>query len=70
MNKVWNDVIQETLIVRNNDDCILGTLKLVDSSRHYAQGINIQTGIRFIQDCEPRLKDGHLQNLISFLFAA
>ena len=43
---------------------------MVHAVGNYSQSINIQTGIGFVQNREPRFQHGHLQNLVSLLLTA
>ena len=49
---------------------VVGAAQLVDAGGDNAQSINIQAGIRFIEDGQLWFQDRHLEDFIAFFFAA
>ena len=68
MYNIRFDIIKQTLVVSNNDCACFRSFQFVHSFRNNTERINIQTGVRFIKDTQPRFLHGHLKDLVPFLF--
>src|SRR5215475_6269625 len=66
MDEVGHDVIEQTLIVRDQQKRAIGAPHGVHASGDNLQGVDIETRIRFIENAEARFEDGHLKNLVAF----
>ena len=49
---------------------VVRPVQFVHALRHNFQCVDVEAGIRFIQDGQLRFEHGHLENLVAFLFAA
>ena len=67
MDHVRLDIIQQTLVVRDHDSRILWRTKLVDTICHDAEGIDIQTAIRLIENRQLRFEHCHLEDFVPLL---
>src|SRR6266478_4722151 len=70
MHVVRNDVIQQALIVRDQDDRSLRRAQRVYAVGDELQRIDVESGIRLVEDGKPRLEHEHLQDLVAVIFAA
>ena len=70
MHDVGFDVVQEPLIVRDDDGRCLRRLQLVHSVGNDAEGVDVQSAIRLVEDRELRLEHRHLEYLVPLLLPA
>src|SRR5262249_12438532 len=70
VQEVGNDVVQESLIVRDDQHRSLRRAERVDSRSDGAQSVDVQSRVGLIQNRERRLQDGHLEDLVPLLLAA
>src|SRR6266850_3264485 len=70
VHKVWNDILQEPLIMRNHQLRIVAASELVYSFGDNSQRVDVEAGIGLVEHGQFRLEDGHLKNLVLLLFAA
>src|SRR5665213_2010818 len=69
VHEVGNDVIEEPLIVRDDDCRIVRATQCVHATSHDAECIDVETGIRFVENRELGLQHRHLQNLVALFLA-
>ena len=69
MHDVWRDVVQQPLIVCHDQEGALRVAELIHSLSNRSQRVDVQTRIGLVQNREPWLEDGELQNLVTLLFA-
>ena len=67
---VWNDVVQQALIVGDDDERAVLPPERVDACRHRLQRVDVEPGVRLVQHREPGLEHRHLENLVPLLLAA
>src|SRR6266511_5187994 len=70
VHDVRDDVVEETLVVRHDEHRPGRTAHRVDSARDEAQGVDVQAGVRLVEDAELRLEDRHLEHRVLLLLAA
>ena len=70
MHKVGSDLVEQSLVVRDQQRGVLSVGQLIHTTSHDPKRINIETGIGFIKDRNNRLQQRHLQNFIALLFSA
>src|SRR5689334_2104841 len=70
MYKIWNNIVEQTLIVRDDDEGSLLCPQLVDAVRHRAQRVDIEPRIRLVENAENRLEHRELEDLVSLLLTA
>ena len=64
------DVIQHTLIVGDYQRAHIGSGQRIHTICNDTQRVNIQAGVGFIENRNPRLQNSHLQYFSALLFAA
>ena len=69
MDVIGRDLIEQTLIVGDQQRGVIRCGQLVHTASHDAQGIDVQAGIRFIEDGHHGVQQGHLENLIALLLS-
>ena len=70
MHHVRFDVVQQPLIVRDHDITVFRRPELIHTFRHDTQSVDVQSGVRFIEDAQTRFQHGHLEYLVALLLAA
>ena len=70
MDEIRHDVVQQPLVMRDDQLRRVGTLQFIHAGGNDFQRVNVQAGIRFVENGEPRLQHGHLENLVALLLAA
>src|SRR5882672_6634020 len=70
MHKLRHYVIEQALIMRHENDGVFRVVKLIDTTGDDSQGIDIQTGISFVENREPGFEHSHLQNLVALFLAS
>ena len=70
MDHVGYDVVQKPLVVRNNHKTCLGRAKAIDPLSDNAQGVDVEAGIRFVQNGKTGLQHGHLKNFVALFLTA
>ena len=70
MHIVGRDVIQDALIVRyQHDGAVIGA-ELIYAVGHDTQGVDVQAGVRLVEQRQRRFEQGELQYLIALFLAA
>ena len=64
------DVVQHALVMRDEQNPEVRPNELVHAHRHRFQGVDVETGVRLVQDCDLGLEDGELQDLVLLLLPA
>ena len=64
------NVVEQTLIMRDQQRGPVRRLQGIHALGHDAQGINVQARVGFVQNGQARIQDCHLQDLITLLFTA
>ncbi len=67
---VGHDVVEQTLVVRDQDDRVVLRGELVDAAGDDPQRVDVEAGIGLVEDREPRLEQRHLQDFVALLLAA
>src|SRR3989475_3412916 len=67
---IRNDVVQQPLVVRDDDDAALGAPERVDAVRDYPERVDVEARVGLIHDGELRLQHRHLENLVALLLSA
>src|SRR2546429_3240044 len=67
VDDVRNDVVEQTLVVRDDEHRPLRATHRVDAVRHEPQGIDVESGVGLVEDAEFRLEDRHLEHLVLLL---
>src|SRR3981189_155565 len=70
MHHVRDDIIEQTLVVRDDHEGALGRTQPVDALGHNLERIDVEPGIGLVEHAEPRLQERHLQDFVSLLLAA
>src|SRR3989442_6129342 len=70
VDDVRHDVVEQTLVVRDDEHRPLRAAHRVDTVRHEPQGVDVESGIGLVEDAEFRLEDRHLEHLVLLLLAA
>src|SRR5690606_24317807 len=70
VHAVRNDMLEQTLIVRNDDHGAIWRTQRVHAFRNDLQRIDVETGIGFVEDAKAWLQKLHLQNFSALLFTA
>jgi len=53
-------VIQEALVVGDDDGRVVGTAKLVDTFGNDSEGVDVESRVSLVENCETRREHGHL----------
>ena len=61
--------LQQPVVVGDDDARRLGGLQLVDALGYDTHGIDVQTGVRLVEDAQLGLQHRHLEDFIAFLLA-
>ena len=56
--------------MRDDELRVVRPLQFIHAFGHDLQRVDVETGIRFIQDGQLRFEHGHLKNLVAFLLTA
>src|SRR5438477_12056278 len=70
MDKIGNDVLKQALVMSDDQLGIVGPLELIDAYSDDAKSVDIEAGIRLIENGELRFQDGHLENFVLLFLAA
>src|SRR3712207_8095566 len=70
VDEVGDDVVEQALVVRDEDDGVLGRAQAVDAVGDDAQGVDVEPRAGLVEDGELRLQHRHLENLVALLLAA
>ena len=70
MYRIGFDIVQQSLVVGNDHSTGFRSLEFIETIGHNAQGIYIQTGVRFVQNGKSRFQHRHLEYLVTLLFTA
>src|SRR5690606_22018898 len=70
MYVVWSDVVQKTLIVRDNQKSAFFAAHSVDSSGYDFQRVDIQPRVDLVKNCDTRLQHHHLKNFVALFLTA
>ncbi|OPZ82902.1 MAG: hypothetical protein BWY75_03225 [bacterium ADurb.Bin425] len=70
MHKVGLDIVEHALIVGDEQDCCFIGGQGVYPFRYSLEGVDIETGIGFIEYSQTWFEQGKLQYFEAFLFAA
>src|SRR6185503_13569788 len=70
MHEVGGDVVEQALVVRDQQDAELRVEHCVDTLGDDPQGIDVEAGVRLIEDRDLRLENRHLEHLQTLLLAA
>jgi hypothetical protein len=67
---IRHDVIEQTLVVGDQHHGALRVAQAVHAHRDDLERIDVEPGVRFIENRELRLEHEHLQDLVALLLAA
>src|SRR6185369_211687 len=70
VHNVGDDVVEEALVVRDQHHRPLRRAELVHAGSNDAQGVDVEAGVRLVQDGQGRIQDRHLEDLVALLLAA
>ena len=70
MHHIGLDIVEQALVVGDDDGRCLGSLQLVYSLGHDAQGIDVEARVGLVEDAEAGLQHGHLEDLVLLLLTA
>src|SRR5208282_2335734 len=70
MHTVGLEVLEDTLVVRDHEYPRVRAVELRDGLSDRANGVDVESGIRLVEDREQRMERGHLEDLDPLLFAA
>jgi len=70
MHTIRHDVVQESLIVRDDEHGAVRSAQRVHALGHDAYGIDVEAGIRLVEHAKGRFKQSHLQDFVALLLAA
>src|SRR5262249_9052987 len=70
MNEVWLYVVEQSLVMGDDNNRPVFAPQRIHTLRYNSQRINVEPGIRFVEDGKLRLQYRHLENLVSLLLAA
>src|SRR2546425_1927560 len=70
VDDVRYDVVEQTLVVRDDEHRPLRASHRVDAVRHEPQGVDVESGVGLVEDAEFRLEDRHLEHLVLLFLAA
>src|SRR5205823_3348978 len=66
----WNHVVEQALVVGHDEHRARRAAHRIDPVRDEAQRVDVEAGVRFVEDAELRLEDRHLEDLVFLLLAA
>ena len=69
MHNIRFDIIEQTLVVGDDNRTGFGSLQFIYPFGHNTERIDIQSGIRFIENAQTRFQHCHLKNLVPFLLS-
>ena len=69
MDEVGDDVVEQTLVVRDDHEGVVGLMQLVDAMGHDAQGVDVEARVGLVEDGEAGFQHGHLEDLVFLLLA-
>jgi len=69
VDHVGSDVVEQTLVVGDEQDAQARVEHRVDALGHDPQRVDVEPGVRLIEDRKPRLEDRELQDFVALLFA-
>src|SRR5262249_18301506 len=70
VKEVWDDVIEQPLVVRHDDHRALWSTQGIHAGGDDAQGVDIESRVGLVQNREGRVEDRHLEDLVPLLLAA
>jgi hypothetical protein len=70
MHKVGHDVVEQPLIVCHHNRGVVGTLECVHPARDDAQGIDVESRVRLVENGQLGLEHRHLQDFVALFLAA
>src|SRR5579885_3236990 len=70
VHDIGHDVVQQALVMRDQDDGAIRTAQVVDAAGDDLERVDVEAGVGFIEDGEPRLQHRHLEDLVALLLAA
>ena len=70
MHEVGHDVVEQTLVVRDDERRVVRVLQRVHAVRDDLERVDVEAGISLVEDGEPRFEHGHLEDFVALLFAA
>ena len=70
MDEIRLDVIQQALIVGDEQNGAVRAAQAVGAVGDDFQGVDVQAGIGFIHQRQPRIAHRHLENFVALLFPA
>src|SRR5882724_2142311 len=60
MDDVGDDELENSLVVGDDEDCVIGAAEGCGALGDGAEGIDVQAGIGLVHEGEARVHDGHL----------
>ena len=63
------DVVQKALVMRHENHSLFGRHNVIDSVCHDAEGVNVEAGVRFVEETHLRIENRHLEDFVALLFA-
>ena len=70
VHEVGDDVVEQALVVRDDDERAIGGAHRVDALRDDLQRVDVEAGVGLVEDRQPRLEHGHVEDLVALLLAA
>src|ERR1051326_1976028 len=70
VHAVGLDVLEETLVMRDQDDRAAGIAQAVDAGRDHAQRVDVEAAVGLVQDRQLRFQHRHLEDLVALFLAA
>ena len=70
MHGVRHDVVENTLVMGNDEETAAWRSQRIDAIGDHPQGVDVEAGIGFIENCESRLQQRHLENIHALFLAA
>src|SRR5215207_297123 len=67
VHEVRHNVVEQTLVVGDDDDCAVRAPESVDTVRYDAERVDVEPGIGLVEDCQARFEHGHLEDLVALL---
>ena len=67
MDVIRDEVTEQALIVRDDEDCVMFAAEGIDAIGDDAQRVDVQSRICLVEDGQIRIEHGHLEDLVPLL---
>ena len=70
MDEIRLHIVEQAFVMRHQNDGAIRCAQVVDPAGNNAQGVDVESRIRFVQECVFGKEHRHLQNLVALFFPA